>query len=422
MRILIKGGSIPGLKHDEAEWEEPVNIKDYDIVILHLNSIIEKAGELATPDSCIPQSIEFPPIEDVVKLLRAGNELYIFLPDSRKINLVRVEDGDSSEEEVDLLSWLPFDVETSEESGVSVDQHSVHGRWQWYFDEDFDWPMYLSRVSLKDDVLPVEGIFSNVSQYTIAQTTFDEDIASRLMIADVGDLAAKLGHTEMGRSYPGSVYLLPLKPDHTFDWAAAEMLSQLYDFSVEPSSVPEWAENKRLPRQQEIVERSQELKREFERLDRFNKLLYIDGLELEGVVLEAFEELGFETRPEISGKRDGAVLFDGRAFVLETHGTENSIGVGKVDQLDRWVRDAEGDFDDREVEGLLVANVYRRQEPDDRGQAIVGDPKEDLDDYGYKLLTTTQLYEFIRSRQKESLSKEDIKKALLDSELFVTTK
>jgi len=60
MRILTKGGSILGVQHDEAEWNEPVNIKDYDVVILNLNGISEKAGELATPNSSIPQSIEFP--------------------------------------------------------------------------------------------------------------------------------------------------------------------------------------------------------------------------------------------------------------------------------------------------------------------------------------------------------------------------
>jgi hypothetical protein len=63
--------------------------------------------------------------------------------------------------------------------------------------------MYLSRVSLKDDVLPVEGIFSTVSQHTIAQTTFEEDIASRLMITDTGDLVSKFSDNEIERNYPG---------------------------------------------------------------------------------------------------------------------------------------------------------------------------------------------------------------------------
>jgi hypothetical protein len=419
MRVLTKGGSVSGFQHSEAEWKEPVNIKDYDIVILNLNSIVENAGGLATPDSSIPQSIEFPPIEDVVKLLSAGNELHIFLPSTRKINLLRVESDESTQEELDLLSWLPFEIETSEESGVSVDQDSVPSRWQWYFDEDFDWPMYLSKISLEDEVLPLEDLFSNVGQYTIAQTTFEEDIASKLMITDVGDLAAELSAAEIKKNYPGSVYLLPLKPDYTFDRAAAELLSNQYNLSIEPTSVPDWAEKKRLPRQQEIVERSQELKREFERLDRFNKLLYTDGSELEKIVLEGFEELGFETRHEISGKRDGAVLFDEKAFILETHGTENAIGVGKVDQLHRWVRDAKEDFKEREIEGLLVANAHRRKEPENRGEVIVGDPKQDLDDYGYRLLTTSQFYEFIRKTQQGELVKEDIKGALLDSDLFV---
>jgi len=419
MRILTKGGSIPDVPHDEAEWNEPANIKDYDLVILNLNAILEKAGEFATPDSSIPQSIEFPPTEDIIKLLQAGNTLYIFLPETRRTNLLRVEDGESSKEEVDLLSWLPFNVKTSEEPGKSVDSGSVPSHWQWYFNSDFDWPMYLSSASLKDDILPVQNVFDSVNQHTIAQTTFEEDIASRLMVYKGTDLAAEFSNQDIERQYTGSAYLLPLKPGYSFSGAAAEILSQIHGFSVEPRSVPDWAENKRLPRQQEIIQKSHELKKEFKRLDRFKKLLYEDGEELEEAVLDAFDELGFETQPEVSGKRDGAVLLNEKVFILETHGTENAIGVRKVDQLDRWVRDAEEDFEDREVEGLLVANAYRSQEPKNRSQAIVGDPKDDLEDYGYKLLTTVQLYRFIQKSQQEGLSTKEIGEALRGSKLFI---
>lgn len=420
MRILTKGGSIPGVQHDEAEWKEPVNIKDYDVVILNLNAILEKAGELTTPDSSIPQSIEFPPVEDIIKLLRAGNELYIFLPETRKINLLRVQNGNSSEEEVDLLSWLPFRIETVEESGKSVDQDSVPSRWQWYFDDDFDWPMYLSRASLKNDVLLNQSSHDHISQYTVAETTFEEDIASRLTITVLTDFVSMLAKdSDMDTEYPGAAYLLPLKPDYPFSRAAAELLSHLHGFSIEQSSVPDWAENKQLPRQQEIIDKYNELKNEFERLDWFKKLLYEGGQELETVVLDAFDELGFETRPEVSGKRDGAIDLGEDLFVLETHGTENAIGVGKVDQLDRWVRDAEEEFENKEVEGLLVANAYRRQEPENRGQAIVGDPRKNLEEYGYKLLTASQLYRFITKKQNGEISTEEIEEVLQESDLFV---
>jgi hypothetical protein len=419
MRILIKGGSVSGFSHDEAEWNEPVNIKDYDVAILNLNGIIENAGELATPSSSIPESIEFPPIEDILKLLRAGNELYIFLPETRKINLIQVDDGDTSKEEVDLLSWLPFHIETVEESGRSVNQKSVPSGWRWYFDGDFDWPMYISGITMKDGVLPINRMIENTVQNTIAQTTFEEDIASQVTISLGVDIATQIANDNQESVYPGVTYLLPPKPDSSFGEAAAEMLSQFYGLSTESGSVPDWAEKKRLPRQQEILKRSQELKEEFERLEQFRKLLYADGSELEEVVLTAFEELGFETTPEISGKRDGAVLLDEKAFVLETHGTENAIGVGKVDQLDRWVRDAEEDFEDRDIEGLLVANSYRKQKPENRGQPIAGDPKKHLQDYGHKLLTTTQLYYAIQRNQRDDLSPAEIKEILQEPILCV---
>lgn len=420
MRILTKGGSITGIQHDEAGWTESGNIKDYDIVILNLEQIIENAGELATPDSSIPQSIEFPAVEDVVKLISSGNRLYVFLPSTRTIDLLNLVDGEQDEKEVDLLSWLPFDIKSSEESGVSVDQESVPSGWQWYFDEDFDWPMYLSRPNLDDDVLPGQNLFSGVSQHTIAQTTFEEDIASQFTIFEMTDLAAQFSRDDFESRYPGSIFVLPIKPDYTFEKAAGEILSHYHGFTHDVESVPDWSENLRLPRQQEIVERSHELKQEFERLDRFNNLLHEDGAELEEIVLEVFEELGFETRPEIPGKRDGVVLFDENAFVLETHGTVNAIGVKKVDQLDRWVRGAREEFDHQDVNGLLVANAFRTQEPENRSQPIVGDPKEDLEDHGYKLLTAAKLYKFLQEIQKGELSREDVEEALLTSDLFIT--
>jgi len=334
--------------------------------------------------------------------------------------LLNLVDGEQDEKEVDLLSWFPFDIESVEESGVSVDQDSVPSGWQWYFDEDFDWPMYLSRVNLDDDVLPMQNLFSGVSQNTIAQTTFEEDIASQFTIFEATDFAAQLSRDDFESRYPGSIFVLPIKPDCTFEKAAGEILSRYHGFTHDVESVPDWAEDLRLPRQQEIVERSHELRAEFERLDRFNKLLHDDGEELEEIVLEVFEEFGFETLPEIPGKRDGVVLFDEHAFVLETHGTVNAIGVKKVDQLNRWVGNARDEFDDREVSGLLVANAYRTQEPENRGQPIVGDPREGLEDHGYKLLTTAKLYKFLQETQKGKLSREDVEEALLTSDLFIT--
>ena len=410
-RVLIKGGSIPGFRHNEAEWDESTSIKDYNVVMLNLNNIIENSGELVAPKSGVPQSIEFPPVEDVVKLLQSGNRLFIFLPRTRIVDFLRVDEGETSKQEVDLLSWLPFKIKTSEESGSSVNIESVPSEWKWYFDGDFNWPMYISRISLKKDVLSTQTLFDRAVQHTIAETTFEEDIASKIVLRTMSDMAAELTN-DIELKNTGSVYILPIRPDYTFDEVAAELLSELYEFSIETRSVPDWAQEKLLPRQREIIGRVQDLKSEFKRLNNFNMLLYEDGDELEEVVLDAFEELGFDVESEIPGKRDGVVLFDEKAFVLETHGTKNAIGVGKVDQLNRWVRNAREDFEDREVDGLLIANAYRDQKPENRDSPITGDPKTDLDEYGYRLLSTSQLYDFLRKKQRGELSKAEIKQKL----------
>ncbi|MFD1562249.1 hypothetical protein ACFR99_01520 [Haloarchaeobius amylolyticus] len=422
MRILVKGDSLPNIDCDESDWNESANIKDYDTVFVNLNTLIQQAGTLVHPDSSVPQSVEFPDAEDIVKLLESGNKMYVVLPDTRCTDLLMVEDGgETSEEELDLLSWLPFSVKTFEESGVSVKNGSVSKRWSWYFDRDFDWPMYLKTVSLKEDDLYVgQTPLDSATQYTVAETTFEENIASRVSIKHVSDIVEVLdGGTE--RKFSGSVYLLPLKPGYSFSELASEVLSNIHGLSVEPQeSVPDWTENYRLPRQKKIVEEYRELQDEYEQLERYQKLLYSTGEELEQVVLEAFEELGFETEPEISGRRDGLVRVDDTVFVLETHGTKNAIGINKVDQLNRWVREAEDEFsDDTRVEGLLVANAYRQKPPEARDEGIVGDPEDHLKSYGHKVLDTTDIYDAIAGKQRGNSSHGEIREELLKSEFKV---
>ncbi|MCU4740537.1 hypothetical protein [Natronoglomus mannanivorans] len=419
MRVLVIGGEIPGINCESVDWQQPVNIKDYETIFINLNSILEQAESLVAPGNDIPQSVEFPSATDIMKIFRSGNRVYIFLPKTRFIDLVEVNNGDSENIEVDLLSWLPFKLDTVEEEGISVNTKTVAKNWEWYFDKNFDWPMYIRSVSLRDDQLTGQTPFDLAKGRTIAETAFSESIASAVTIRPLTDVASQF-QDSMERNYTGEVYLLPLQPGYEFSEVAAKILSEIHGLSISlKEQTPQWAQNRRLPRQHEIYQEWQKLRDEFERLDHYQKLLYAKGDELEQVVLQAFEELGLETEPEVSGKRDGLVWIDDTVFVLETYGTENAVSIGKVDQLDRWVRNVRDEYGDIDVRGLLVANTYCRQPPEDRDEGLVGDPKAELQDYGYRFLETLELYNALAQQQQKNVQITDIRENLLDADLHI---
>lgn len=409
MRILTKGFSLPGVEHTAAEWDEPQNTKDYDLVFLDLDAIHER-NDLVAPTSDVPQAIEFPDTEDVLDLMRAGNELYIFLPRSRYIDLLEVDSGDTIESTVDLLSWLPFEVNTIEEPGESVASESVSKDWRWYFEEDFEWPMYFDRISPDKEAFSLVTDFLTADTVSLAQTTFGKDIAVQVVPSNMTDIAASLS-SEVTGTFTGWVYALPITPGYTEEGLTRAILRRNYSLEIDPTvSEPEWAVNRKLPRQKEIIEISEALEQEYKELKQYRKLLYDQGDELENIVLDAFSELGFETRPEIPGGRDGMVLTEDTAYVLETHGTENATGIKKVDQLDRWVGGAREEFGDDfdNIVGLLVGNAYRTDPPAEREQPIVGDPLKQLRDNGYKYLSTVRLYRLLELSQQGVISKPDI--------------
>ncbi len=421
MRILTKGFSLPGVEHTAAEWDEPQNTKDYDLVFLDLDAIHER-NDLVAPTSDVPQAIEFPDTEDVIELLQSGNGLYIFLPRSRNIDALEVESGETAESQIDLLSWLPFNIRTTEEPGESVATESISKNWQWYFDEDFQWPMYFEGIRPDTDEFTLATSFLTTTRTSLAQTTFQKDIAVQFSVADVQDMASSFSDG-IERTYTGRIYALPVTPAYTPEGLTRDILRRNYHMEVEPAvSEPEWASNRKLPRQKEIIEISESLEQEYKELKQYRKLLYEQGDELEDIVLDAFAELGFETRTENPGGRDGMVLTEDTAYVLETHGTENATGIKKVDQLHRWVRGARDEFDDdfETIVGLLVGNAYRTDPPDDRQQPIVGDPLKQLRDQGYKYLTTVQLYRLLELSQQDAISKSDIDSLLQETDTVVS--
>ncbi|MFC7130544.1 hypothetical protein [Haloferax chudinovii] len=427
------GGEISGDGVENKSWNQETNVMDYNIVFLNLDDIVQNSSRYTSPDSDgIPERIEFPQQDAVIQLIESGNEMFVFLPQTRTQELKQISQGENHGGiPVDLISWLPFEIGTSEKVGKSVKSDEVDEDWQWYFNDHFDWPMVFDYISLKKSIRESRPLGYMAHDFSIASTVSDEVIATSVSTSKAfqalgGALAKNRSMVNESQS-SGSVYLLPIVPEFGYDRAVRGILSQRYGvkLSSEDPSPPEWLDEWELPRQRELREQYHEVKNELEQIredykswNRYKHLLDGTGDALEEAVIDAFRELGFETKPEDAGERDGLVSVNNCIFAIETFGTNKKAGLKKVQQLITWVEDTKREYPESDVSGLLVVNPYRQTPVEEREErAIVADNAyERLEKMGFKAVTSSQLYEYLSQYQQSELDTGDIASLLLDDD------
>lgn len=81
------------------------------------------------------------------------------------------------------------------------------------------------------------------------------------------------------------------------------------------------------------------------------------------------------------------------------------------------VRDSEADFTD-ELTGLLVANPFCETDPQER--LIQHNNFQDkLEEYGYKFMSTLQVYQMLCKYENDEIGTDDIEEKLVGDELII---
>jgi len=135
--------------------------------------------------------------------------------------------------------------------------------------------------------------------------------------------------------------------------------------------------------------------------------------ELENPVREAFQEVGLAVDGEKPRFRDGGIQLDDQTLVLEITGRSGGVSIGKIQKLKRHVDDAEEEDYGENLTGLLVYNSYRNEDPESRSlntQNFV----DELEDRGFKLITTYQVYQLVSQYKKDEIETADIVAKLKD--------
>lgn len=467
-RILSIGSELDFA--NSIDWHQEKNYKDYNIIFMNLRDLENRSEEFIHPyyDSN-DRAVNFPTRKEILSFVqKGGNDLIIALPSSSSIelrggkqrNVVRKaspagnstdqgtdqeQHGDDGNQENDeeepsyyscnLFAWLPAGVNIEDRGGesvVSLDGTDVGSRWDWYFDGDFGWDLTFQYVYQRAWMTerstyrnPTSGVSSSRGpdekhgpfprMQEIAVNASNECIAAKIEL-----FPRKETDKSKLDQYPspqGGIYLVPLKPSIPFADFAREVLVENYDVLERGlEHQPDWVQDYALPTEQQLQERISELKDELNELKEkieepaaYKPLLYDVGNPLEEIVRETLRDVGLEVEGEVPGKRDGTIKLDDKWIVLEIYGSTSGVSARKYRQLTDWVENVKIEHPDKNVEGLLIANPFSEEEPDERSSDLLtGDVKRLMEQRGFHAIRTIDIYRMISGYRNDEFTTSEI--------------
>ncbi|GAA0677717.1 hypothetical protein ACFQDG_03885 [Natronoarchaeum mannanilyticum] len=420
-RILVKGPDC-SIADTHVDWDESDNIKNHTHAFIDLMDLQLHAHEFAHPYFGWEESVTFPDRRDLVQFIGAGNDVVIRLPEELS-PYFKGEDHDGNDEkyQANLLSWLPFGIDASDdENGDLIEL--VDDEWDWYFGNQFNWEIVINDIGQLqtftwDPYLdprprkggpkalrsPTKGEYGpHFDFWRIAVDNVNRAIAAEVRLIDESE----------DQVSPGAVYLVPEKKSQDFDGFVRQTLTHLFEFDLD--SVPGWVDSYELPNHNKVEQEINDIESQISSLEdtirnsrEFRTILFDTGDSLEDTVRGVLRHMGLSVDPEKSGHRDGGIPLDSETYILEITGTDGGVSHGKISQLDRHLSDAESEGYGTNRTGLLIVNHDRKSDPEDR-RLNTENFTDELDERGFKLLTTVELYKMLCAYERNELTTEDV--------------
>lgn len=357
------------------------NIVDYDTVIVDVPSL----------DEATLKNVSSPMLEDIqkqlVRLLDSKGQL-IIITDHRHVD----KRPKSYPASADNYDWCPIRIGISSESGESLlvkDKQfnkylSNLTKWEYYH--------FIPDSSLSRALTDFFGS-AHDTRYSIPCHPF---VANRYdkVIAGVYEIHIRRERTKSHayssyKEYPtepdivtGNIILLPRIPSLERKEAVCLVLEELTGV-IQGSLPPQWVEavnvpgvmeldneiSARLDTITEVRKQIRDLEEKKGSLDRFKKLTYSSGRELEEIVAASFERLGAKVFPAKYSEEEFVMAFDGLEYLIEVKGVTKSIALGHLRQLNDYLLKYEEDTK-KQCKGILFGNAWRDYPPWERGTKI----------------------------------------------------
>lgn len=255
VRVLSIGSDLDYADH--TDWDEPANVRDYDIVFINLRDL-ERRKDDFLHDCALAEyrrQYEFPDPEHVVQQLISGGDIFVLLPYALQAEPSEDQDWEPPEPIPDdapvrggtpilnFLSWLPFEIEVHEDGGESVNEETIDGDWDWYFPENFGWNFSIPKQGDR-----IEGIAYKVEP--LVENRYGECLGARITIN-----RAKGKQTVGLQPDWGDIYLIPQMDGWGIEDLAYNVMEYLYpDVDIETvGRQPDWLGDYDGPREEELV-------------------------------------------------------------------------------------------------------------------------------------------------------------------------
>jgi hypothetical protein len=454
MTNILAKGSKTGVQDEYFDWNEEENLKLYNVAFYDLPDLLPRRNEFMHPWYSREDAVCLPTREDVIQFLDGGNDLVVRLPPEQVIRLRGMDrdgnqkdnDGNPIRYECDLLEWLPFYVVLNgeEEGNNLVEVVDDFDDWDSCFSKSFEWATIIEEVGQRglygngeaykdprpENPAPDEPIIRSraapqrygpkINEEQIAVDNVKRTIASKISLVGKDD-QENVVVTE------GSVYLIPEQPDKEFDEFVQDILIEVFEEDIDP--IPEWVSNYKLPGEERLRSELEslenqltELEQRVEKAEWYQQLLFandnLEHFELEEPVRDAFREIGLQVDGEVDGKRDGGIQLEDKTIILEVTGRRRGVKPGKIDKLAKHVAHANQKGYCDNCTGLLVYNARRKTDPNSRSlnaDNFIGD----LEDTGYKFMTSLQVYLMVSMHSKGEIEKSDVVEKLTGDDNIV---
>lgn len=437
-RVLVLG-SRPSMRVvDSFLWDElPVdlNIADYDHVVFDLVPLMLDDNMAGRVDEN-----SLPTADHVMHLLKSSDGTLIVVGGRPDLTLYEEPDeepdaelnrGSSQQILYDNsypLSYLfPLLPRFHEERGERI--REVDDNIGWYMDQVDSWSWWADQNNidphtecintyLRESGPTAKYLHPHMS--SLAQTRFGKSVAFSLEYLAMTEPISEI--QRHGFDFPtnvlthfGPIIWLPQATTVTSIEAVDLVLHRMLGVSG-IKQAPEWSDRYRLPDEEaaavyleslrvearELEERIETAEKRLSDEQRFKKLLYEQGDDLEEVVWEALEVLGATVhRPTVNTNEEDGRLEDpsGKTAMLEIKGRGSSIKLQDVRQLHDWMENA---FHNEgwEGKGIFVANAYLSQAPEQRQQPFPPNCIRAAERYRICLITSKELFNQVKVTQE----------------------
>ena len=366
---------------ESVEWDvgELPNIVDYDVVILDVRALNEELLPAVSNERLKILRKQF------VRLLDSQGSL-IVLSDFRK----RHERPEQHPDSASNYDWSPVVIGLADESGESLEV--LQQRFPSYLKQLRSWPYYffIPEGGLSNEFTDFCGS-TYKTQYkpcleAFVTNRYDQTVAGSLRLELRYRKTQSVAYGSSYNYYPenpdkttGEMVLLPLIEELDHREAVHLVLQDLTGVATTTELPPEWAESIGVPGvtsiEEKIAKKAEEieaiqaqigkLKGEQSSLEKYRKLLYASGTELEEIIQECLEKLGGLVTPAKYGQEEFVLVFEEHECLVEIKGVSKSISLTDLRQLNDYLLRHEEETG-KPSKGILFGNTWRNDAPEDR--------------------------------------------------------